>query len=139
MSVIGARGGGARAPLPRRVGCGAGTHFASNDAGLADVVHFTSEPLSASVAGVYQIDAGAQWQANTEGKRFLAVQLGGVCCDAASWTNATIGAPTIQNVSDLVRLTAGERVAAVMNYDAGVTLSLEDTHATFLAMHWVSP
>jgi hypothetical protein len=128
LSVIGARGGGARAPLPRRVGCGAGTHFASNDAGLADVVHFTSEPLSASVAGVYQIDAGAQWQANTEGKRFLAVQLGGVCCDAASWTNATIGAPTIQNVSDLV-----------MNYDAGVTLSLEDTHATFLAMHWVSP
>jgi hypothetical protein len=42
-------------------------------------------------------------------------------------------------VSDLVRLTAGERVGAVINYNAGQVLDIEATGATFLAMHWVSP
>jgi hypothetical protein len=49
---------------------------------------------------------------------------------------ASLGAP---NVSDLVRLTAGERVGMVVNYNAGEVLELEASGATFLAMHWVSP
>jgi hypothetical protein len=110
-----------------------------DDGGLADITGHSSEPLAAAIAGVYQIDAGAQWESNSSGWRFLALKLGGACCDAASWVNATNGDPTIQNVSDLVRLTAGERVGAVINYNAGQVLDIEDTGATFLAMHWVSP
>lgn len=109
-----------------------------DDAGLASIAD-AAEPLAASIAGVYQIDAGAQWQSNATGNRFLALRLGGSCCDAASWVNATSGAPTIQSVSDLVRLSAGERVGLVMNYNAGEVLEIEATGATFLAMHWVSP
>jgi hypothetical protein len=110
-----------------------------DNGGLADVTGHSSEPLVATIAGVYQIDAGAQWESNSTGVRFLAIQLGSACCDAASWVNATNGDPTIQNVSDLVKLTAGERVGAVINYNAGAVLEIEDTGATFLAMHWVSP
>jgi hypothetical protein len=109
-----------------------------DNGGIADVTGHSAEPLVAAVAGVYQIDAGAQWQSNVVGQRFLALQLGSSCCDAASWVNATTGVPTIQNVSDLVRLTAGERVGMVINYNAAEVLELEDTGATFLAMHWVS-
>jgi hypothetical protein len=115
------------------------SHVQFDNGGLANIATESSEPLAASIAGVYQIDAGAQWQSNTTGYRFLALRLGGNCCDAASWVNATVGAPTIQSVSDLVRLSAGERVGLVMNYNAGEVLEIEASGATFLAMHWVSP
>jgi hypothetical protein len=94
--------------------------------------------LRAPIAGVYQIDAGVQWESNVTGQRFLGIAAP-TCCYAASWVNATSGADTIQTASDLVKLGAGEHVYAVVIQSAGASVKLVDSRGTFLAMHWVSP
>jgi Collagen triple helix repeat (20 copies) len=38
-----------------------------DDGALADITGHSSEPLAAAIAGVYQIDAGAQWESNSSG------------------------------------------------------------------------
>jgi hypothetical protein len=98
--------------------------------------------LRAPIAGIYQIDAGAEWGASVTGQRFLAIahdpQVGG-CCVAASWINATAGGiDTIQSTSDLLSLSAGEHVYEVVTQNSGASLSLKASSATFLAMHWLS-
>jgi len=94
--------------------------------------------LRAPIAGVYQVDAGAEWESNVNGRRFLGIAAPG-CCDAASWVNATNGADTIQTASDLVKLATGEHVYAIVIENGVANLGLVDSRGTFLAMHWVSP
>jgi hypothetical protein len=95
--------------------------------------------LRAPVAGVYQVDAGVEWAANNNGQRFLAIGWDGGCCAAGSWINATLATDTIQTVSDLIPLSAGEHVYASVMQSSGGSLNVLQTGGTFLAMHWVGP
>ena len=96
--------------------------------------------LRAPIAGVYQVELGAEWAANASGQRFLAVGTDAGCCLAASWINATQGSiDTIQSVGDLVSLSAGEHVYASVIQNSGGPLNLLQTGGTFIAMNWVSP
>jgi Collagen triple helix repeat (20 copies) len=95
--------------------------------------------LQAPVSGIYQIDAGVAWAA-APGTRFLGIEVGSSCCFASSLvavSSATTG--TTQNVSDLLRLTAGTVVYAAVKQDSGAALGVNGSNDTFLAMHWVSP
>jgi hypothetical protein len=96
--------------------------------------------LIAPIAGVYQIDAGADWSANGTGQRFIAIGTDATCCFAGSWVNATSGADTIQSISDLLQLTAGEHVYLSVIQTSGGDLKFNSNgNGTFLAMHWVGP
>jgi hypothetical protein len=95
--------------------------------------------LQAPIAGVYQIDGGVEWTSNGVGQRFVGIDVDGGCCDAASWVNATNGADTIQSVTDLLELGAGDQVTLAVIQTSGGNLSLKDTNGSYLAMHWVGP
>jgi hypothetical protein len=95
--------------------------------------------LKAPIAGVYQVDAGIEWAPNSSGSRFLTIGVDGGCCLGATWVPAAGGGrPTIENISDLVTLQAGQHVYVQVIQDSGGTLNASDTAGTFLAMHWVS-
>ena len=96
--------------------------------------------LVAPIAGIYQIDAGADWSAAGTGQRFIAIGTDAACCFAGSWVNATSGADTIQSISDLLQLTAGEHVYLSVIQTSGGDLKFNSNgNGTFLAMHWVGP
>jgi hypothetical protein len=96
--------------------------------------------LVAPLAGIYQIDAGADWSANGTGQRFIAIGTDAACCFAGSWVDATNGADTIQSISDLLQLTAGEHVYLSVIQTSGGNLKFSASgNGTFLAMHWVGP
>ena len=70
-----------------------------------------SHTVQAPISGLYQIDAGADWAANSVGQRFIGIQVDGGCCYAGDWTNATGGSfDTVQSTNDLLKLTAGQHV-----------------------------
>jgi hypothetical protein len=96
--------------------------------------------LKAPIAGVDQVDAGIEWAANSSGSRFMAIGIDSSCCLGAAWVPSAGGTdPTIENISDLVTLQAGQHVHMQVIQDSGGTLNINDTGGTFLAMHWVSP
>jgi hypothetical protein len=108
-----------------------------NDAAAYDSHSYT---LQAPISGLYQIDAGADWAANSAGQRFIGIQVDGGCCYAGSWTNATGGnVRTVQSTSDLLQLTAGQHVYLTVIQNSGILLTLRTSGGTFLAMHWVAP
>jgi hypothetical protein len=98
---------------------------------------FDHGALKAPIAGIYQIDAGIEWAANGSGNRFLAIEAGNTCCFAAAWVPAASGDLTIESTSDLLRLSAGEDVYVVASQDSGSSLRIDNSQASFLAMHWV--
>lgn len=99
-----------------------------------------SATLVAPIAGIYQIDGGADWSSNGTGQRFIAIGTDATCCFAGSWVNATSGADTIQSVSDLLPLTAGEHVYLSVIQTSGGDLKFNaNGNGTFLAMHWAGP
>ena len=100
---------------------------------------YSYQPLTASIAGVYQIDAGVDWEPSGVGRRFAGIEAGGTCCYAGSWVPAASAVQTMQSVSDLIKLSAGERVGVLVIQDSGGPLAPEEGRSTFLAMHWVSP
>jgi hypothetical protein len=109
-----------------------------NDDGLFDNQAGVTE-MKAPIAGVYEVNGGAEWVANSTGQRFLAVQVNNSCCYAASEVGAASSGETIQNVSDTLHLNAGDEVTLAVSQNSGGTLDLADTNGTFIAMHWVGP
>ena len=96
--------------------------------------------LTAPIAGVYEVDAGLEWAANSSGNRFIGLDVNSTCCFGASWVPASTGGdPTIENVTDLLKLNAGDRVLVIAIQDSGGTLNVNATGGTYEAMHWVSP
>jgi hypothetical protein len=96
--------------------------------------------MKAPIAGVYEVNGGAEWVANSTGQRFLAVQVNSSCCDAASEVNAASAGETIQSVSDTLHLNAGDEVTLAVSQNSGGELDLRgDTNGTFIAMHWIGP
>lgn len=101
----------------------------------------TTAAVQAPIAGIYQIDGGVEWSDSSDksGYRFLAISVNGGCCLAASTVNPTSGFDTMQNVSDLVNLNAGDTVTLNAEQNSGSTLSIAGTGASFIAAHWVGP
>jgi hypothetical protein len=97
------------------------------------------QTLRAPISGVYQIDAGIEWAANGSGDRFAAIQVDNTCCFAGDWVPAVSGHLTIQSVSDLLHLNAGQHVYLVGMQNSGGAVLINKSQATFVAMHWVSP
>jgi Repeat of unknown function (DUF5907) len=93
----------------------------------------------APIAGLYQIDAGAEWTSNPNGQRFIGIDVDGTCCFAGNWINASTGSDTIQSVSDMLHLNAGQHVHLDAIQTSGGSLKLVDTNGTFIAMYWVGP
>jgi hypothetical protein len=94
--------------------------------------------LSATTAGLYEIDAGVDWQQNGAGSRFLGINVNGNCCFAGSWVRAVGDGDTVQSASDLLDLKKGAEVRVTLNQTSGGWLNVEPSQGTFLAMHWVS-
>jgi hypothetical protein len=95
--------------------------------------------LVATNPGIYQIDAGVDWSPNGAGLRFIGINVNSTCCFAGSLAPAAGGADTVQSVSDLLMLKAGDQVQVTVKQTSGQALTIEPTQGTFLAMHWVSP
>jgi Collagen triple helix repeat (20 copies)/Repeat of unknown function (DUF5907) len=109
-----------------------------NDDGAFDNQAGIQTPV-APIAGLYQIDAGAEWTSNANGQRFIGIDVDGACCFAGNWLNASSGSDTIQSVSDLLHLNAGQHVHLDVIQNSGGPLKLVDTNGTFIAMYWVGP
>lgn len=94
--------------------------------------------IGVAISGVYQVDAGADWDTNeSDGDRFAGIAVNQNCCLAGQWVPAT--GHTIENVSDLVDLKAGDDISLdVMQNSSGHT-GLQNTNGSFLAAHWVAP
>jgi len=99
--------------------------------------------LTAPISGVYQIDAGLGWASNPTGNRLFGLKLNGaaLCCHLAeSRMQAPSTSEARQNVSDLVKLSAGDFVEAVALQTSGGNLdAVNSNFSTFLAMTWVGP
>jgi hypothetical protein len=113
-------------------------------AGLHDTSVNTSR-LTAPISGVYAISAGLMWDMRPPPatNRMLALAVNGVCCYATSLMLSSSGAETLQNVSDHLKLSAGDYVEAVARQPSGGPILVRSgsfvggmTH-TFLTMTWV--
>jgi hypothetical protein len=103
--------------------------------------------LTAPIAGVYQVSAGAAWDMRPPPgtNRMLGLAVNGACCSATSLLLSSSGAETLQNVSDLVKLSAGGFVEAVARQPSGSPILIKPgpfvggNAEVFLAMTWVGP
>jgi hypothetical protein len=97
--------------------------------------------LQAPIAGIYQIDGGVEWQdsSHTGGYRFVGISVNGGCCGAASNSAAPPGLDTMQNVSELLYLNTNDTLTLDVEQTSGTTLSIANTGASYIDMHWVSP
>ena len=103
--------------------------------------------LTAPTSGLYQVTAGVAWAGNDTRNRMLGLTVnGGGCCVGTSLVPAAVaGAQTLQTSSDLLKLSAGEFVEAVVRQSSGGNLSagpgpfVGGTADVFLAMTWVGP
>lgn len=123
---------------PETIGSGISTALtfdaeAFDTAGLHDTA-VANDRLTAPVAGIYQVSAGLSWAGVGFGTRELALDVSGTCCFASS--NDAGGLR--QNVSDLLKLAAGDFVVARVFQDSGGVVDARPER-TFLAMHWVGP
>jgi hypothetical protein len=97
--------------------------------------------LTATRDGLYEVSAGLIWAANTNGSRQLILKRDGLDYLAAERAAASPSGETIQNVSTLTRLQAGDFMQATAFQDSGATLSLAAAGdpRNFFAMDWVGP
>jgi hypothetical protein len=97
--------------------------------------------LQAPIAGIYAIDGGVEWvdSSHTTGNRFVGISVDGGCCDSASNVAAAPGLDTIENVSELLELNAGDTVTLDVEQNSGVTLNVANTGGSYIDMHWVGP
>jgi hypothetical protein len=97
--------------------------------------------LQAPIAGIYQIDGGVEWtdSAHTGGWRFVGVSVNAGCCSAASNSPAAPGLDTMQSVGELLHLNAGDSVTLDVEQTSGATLSIANSGASYIDMHWVGP
>jgi hypothetical protein len=99
--------------------------------------------LTAPISGVYQVSAGVGWDDNDTGNRILGLRLnGGACCPSAAsfMLAATSGFETRQNVSDMLKLSAGDFIEAMAEQTSGGNLSaVNSIGSTFFAMAWIGP
>lgn len=97
--------------------------------------------LTAPVAGTYLVTATVNWAANATGSRVLILRVGGttavarVECAAASGT-----VREVQQVSHVLKLTAGQYVEAVVYQSSGGSLdvgaaTVRNSVATFIRLH----
>ena len=92
-------------------------------------------------AGVYSITGEVEWESNTTGSRFLAVasnRQGGLAADTrAPSTNGD----TLQTVTTLAELPAGDSVSMNVSHNAGDDLSTRvvSGQSAALNIHWVGP
>jgi hypothetical protein len=100
----------------------------------------SSSALVAPISGTYQIDAGVDWAASAAAapERTIAIEVGGAPF-AENSIPPVSGNETIQNVSDLLSLTAGQAVSLVAMPAPATALTIDNSNSTFLAMHWVGP
>lgn len=97
--------------------------------------------LQAPIAGLYQIDGGVEWadSSHTGGFRFTGISVNGGCCVAAGNQPAAPGLDTMQSVGELLHLNAGDSVTLDVEQTSGFTLSIANTGASYIDMHWVGP
>jgi hypothetical protein len=98
--------------------------------------------LTAPISGIYQVEAGVSWDSNGTGTRDLTLRVNGsACCLARSIVPAAVGNITIQNVSDMLNLSSGDFVEALVRQDSGGNLGAgsQSIGSQFLAMGWVGP
>ena len=100
--------------------------------------------LTAPRTGIYAVYAGIAWPPDPDGIRvlFITKESGATQTFKAAWEGDAISDPsrrTIQTISTLVRLKAGERVLAQGYQTAAPELVLPDDPRTFLAFDYVSP
>jgi hypothetical protein len=97
--------------------------------------------MVAPITGTYQVSAGIIWASNGSGERQLMLRSNGSQIFAAQKAPPLSGTQTIQNVSGLTRLSAGDYVEAVVYQSSGGDLSISPANdlRNFLAMNWVGP
>ena len=103
---------------------------------------FDQTKLTAPRDGIYPVSAGVIWSANATGSRQLGILRNDFQQVAAEQIpGGPAGDNTIQNVSGLIPLGAGDYVQAFVWQDstAALTLYQFDDQRTFLAMRWVAP
>jgi hypothetical protein len=120
--------------------------FESASFDIGGPLHNTTnnDRLTAPITGMYQLSAGVDWADNSTGERVLFLAAGpttGLDLVADSTTKASAHAlfGTLQSVSSLVRLAAGDIAAVFVNQDSGSSQTVQPGNGTFLAMHWVGP
>jgi hypothetical protein len=96
--------------------------------------------LTAPRAGLYQVSAGVLWPADSAGRRSLGIVDSAGTYLAQDAGPAAVSDATLQSVSTLTRLGAGDFVDARVHQTSGTTLQLEaaDTR-NYLAMAWLGP
>ncbi len=114
--------------------------IAVNDDGTWDS-QINQNWLKAPIAGLYQVDGGIEWgdSAHASGYRFVGISVNGGCCDAASNVTPAPGLDTIQTVSELLPLNAGDSVTLTVLQTSGSTITLQNTGGSYIDMHWVGP
>lgn len=97
--------------------------------------------LQAPISGLYQFDGGVEWQdtAHATGYRFVGISINGGCCSGASIGPPAGGLDTIQNVSELLHLNAGDSVTLAVEQNSGAALTIANSGGSYIDMHWVGP
>jgi hypothetical protein len=91
--------------------------------------------------GVYEVSAGVVWENNTTGSRELTLkENGGIPLASQKGAPSPGSDRTIQNVSTLTQMQAGDYVQVVLRQTSGGTLGINngDSRSSF-SMHWVGP
>ncbi len=96
--------------------------------------------LTAPRPGVYTVSAGVLWAASAAGKRTISIRQGGSTLLAQDEYDAAATGATLQNVSTIVRLSAGGYVETVVRQTSGGSLLIEPNDSrSFFAMAWLGP
>jgi hypothetical protein len=99
----------------------------------------TQTRLTAPIDGLYVVAAGIVWASDSDGRRQAEMILNGSGAVAGDYRVAVSGAATVQDVSTLLDLDAGDYVEVQAFQDGGEPLALTNSTSTFLAATWVGP
>jgi hypothetical protein len=117
--------------------------FESEDFDTANLHNSQRTPsrLTAPIDGIYQVSAGVVWGVNATGRRELLLSVNGTVRGAQSAINAISNQSAKQNVSDPLKLSAGDFVEAKVFQSSGGDLAALTgaSRSTFLAMTWIGP
>jgi hypothetical protein len=111
-------------------------------AGLHSTTTHTDR-LTAPIAGVYEVNLDVRWAPNGTGSRYISVQPSNADgIPLASWTTNNGSDPTIQTVSGLIKLGAGDYVSAFVLQGSGGNLDIVSGDAQtrpHFSITWVGP
>ena len=107
-----------------------------------DGMFSTSTPtvLTVKTAGIYQINAGVQFSANTTGSRSVGIEV-----NNADIKNFVLSAPSTTNISPqietglLKRLNVGDTVKIYAYQNSGILVTMTGNFNTFLELTWIRP